>query len=685
MELPSVARDKAWLLVDEFNIQRDMTSHRHKDDAPHRASSAAKPSWKRRLFFLALPYIAVLGLFWIVNPALPYIDPSLDIPFTLNIQLDGITYREINRSYLEPFFPAGSPMIPELKNTLLRPAKTPNSLRVLCLGESSMFGVPFSFAATIPALVRKQLRHLYPDLDIEVVNLGASAINTNAIREMVPQFLSLEPDLVLVYTGHNEFYGPDGIGIPWIERQIPGLTPWKYRLRRLPMMVALQRWIRSLSNQTDGERNLMRQVSGGAEVPLDSPETRRIFGQFQENLHDIVHSFRQRNIPIILGEISSNLMFPPFAPRPTLSPDPLAAAVTSGRYAAAESLLAKGHANDSANAYYLYWRGRLSLAEGDSRNAVRFLGSARDNDLLKFRAPGQINDIIHQIGREESVPVLPIDSLLRAWSPNGVTDSTFFCEHLHPAFRGYDQIARMYVKGIVDLHVVHSPRPPAASLLPFDPDSLSVPWLDLEFGAFSLRALTTRWPFTNMPPRRDILDTCPEWELKIVKDLYIGTVGWTDALLQYAQKAKELQMHSAVVTAMSALVEEYPDRYFLRYGLAAALENAGRRSEAIQQYRRLVELSPGLPQPTIDFAFLLIDEGQYDEAQRQLQTLVAGPTTEGSSAEFHAMALCGLAIIAANRDSISTALGFVEESLRLVPGYQAALSLKSQIQSNIRK
>ena len=75
-------------------------------------------------------------------------------------------------------------------------AKNQNSLRVLCLGESSMFGVPFQYAATIPALVRKQLRHLYPDLDIEVVDLGASAINSNVIREMVPHFLSrcLEAD-----------------------------------------------------------------------------------------------------------------------------------------------------------------------------------------------------------------------------------------------------------------------------------------------------------------------------------------------------------------------------------------------------------------------------------------------------------------------------------------------------------
>ncbi len=662
-----------------------MQSHRHSSDALHRDSSVSGPSWKRRFFFLALPYIAVLLLLWAVNLVLPYVDPSLDIPFTRDIQLDGITYREVNQKYLEPFFPAGSPMVPELKNTLLRPVKTPNSLRVLCLGESSMFGVPFGFAANIPSLVRKQLRHLYPELDIEVVNLGASAINTNVIREMVPQYLSLAPDLVLVYTGHNEFYGPDGLGISWTERQIPGLTPWKYRLRRLPIVLALQRWIAGFNKQTDGERDLMHQVSGGAEVALNSADAVRIFQQFQENLRDIVHSFRQRNIPIIVGEISSNLMFPPFAPRPTVTPDSLAAAVTSGRFAAAESLLAKDLADDSANAYYLYWRGRLSLAEGDSGDAVRFLERARDHDLLKFRAPGRINEIIHQIGREASIPVLPIDSLLRARSPHGITDSTFFSEHLHPTFFGYDQIARMYIKAIVDWHMVRSPHPPAVSLIPFQADSLSVPWLDLGYGALSLRALTTRWPFTDMPHRRDLLDTCKEWQLKMVKDVYAGVVGWTDALLQYAQKAKEHQMHSDVVTAMSALVEEYPDRFFLRYGLAAALEDAGRRTDAIHEYRHLIALRPGLPQPIVDFAFLLIDDGQYDEAQRQLQTLLAGPASDGISPEFRSMAFYGLAIIAANRDSISSALGLVEESLRLAPGYQAALSLKSQIQSNIGK
>jgi tetratricopeptide (TPR) repeat protein len=450
-------------------------------------------------------------------------------------------------------------------------------------------------------------------------------------------------------------------------------------------MVTLQRLIAGVSKRTDDERNLMRQVSGGAEVTLESPEAERIFQQFDQNLRDIVRRFRERNVPVIVGEISSNLMFPPFAPRPATSFDSLEALVTSGRFAATESLLTKALVSDSTNAYYLYWRGRLSLAEGDSTNAVRFLESARDHDLLKFRAPGRINEIVHEIGKEESVLVLPIDSLLRAQSPLRITDTIFFSEHLHLTFHGYDQISRMYVNAIVSNHLVHSPHPATTSLLPFQADSLSVPWLELGYGALSLRALTTRWPFTDMPHRRDLLDNCEEWQLKLVQEVYLGTVGWTDALLQYAQKANEHQMHSAVVTAMSVLVEEYPGRSFLRYGLAAALEGAGRKADAIQQYRRLLTLTPGLPQPTVDFAFLLIDEGQYDEAQRQLRLLLVAPEPVGVPTQFRAMALYGLAVIAVNRDSISSALGLIEQSLQVAPGYQAALSLKSQIQANVQK
>ncbi len=641
-------------------------------------SSITRTSGGRRTLLLTLPYVAVVVLLWVVNLVLPLLDPSLASPFTRDIEADGIACREINRGYLTPYFPASSPLVPEFKPTVFRRVKTADTFRVLCIGESSMYGVPFGMAATIPALVRKQLRHLWPQRDIEVINLGASAINSNAMRDMVPQFLSLQPDLVLVYSGHNEFYGPDGVGISWIERRFPGLTEWKYRLRRLPIVAGLQRLIAKLGGaQSEEDKNLMRQVSEGVEVPLEGPDAERIFRQFEENLRDIVHRLRADGVPVILGDISSNLMFPPFAPRPADQADALPGALGSGRFALADSLIARGLASDSTNAFFLYWKGRLALAEGDSISALALLEWARDNDLLKFRAPGRINGIIHRIGAEESVPVLPIDSVLRSRSPHGITDTTFFCEHLHPTFSGYDLISRQYIQAIIERHLL--PGEPAASLLPFDADSLSVPWVDLGYGALSLRTLTSRWPFNAMARRHDVLEHCEGWKLRIVEDIAAHRIGWTEACLDFAKQARDHHVAGATVTSLAAVVEEYPHAFLFRYGLAAALESAGRRAEAMNQYRSALALKPDFPPAMVDYASLLIEEGELDAAQSQLQSMFTGPAGAGASNELRARALYGLAVIATKKDSVSSSLDLLNESLRLAPEFQPALALKSQI------
>jgi hypothetical protein len=183
---------------------------------------------------------------------------------------------QVNRSYLERYFPASAPMVPELKPALMRARKTKEVFRVFCIGESSMFGTPYELSATIPALVRKQLRHLYPGSEIEVLNFGASAINSNVIEDLAPALADLNPDAVLLYFGHNEFYGPDGVGAPWIEKKFPFLTRLKYRARDIRIVRLAQRMLGSLMRGSpDEERNLMKQVSRGATVERGSPEERR--------------------------------------------------------------------------------------------------------------------------------------------------------------------------------------------------------------------------------------------------------------------------------------------------------------------------------------------------------------------------------------------------------------------------
>ena len=546
-----------------------------------------------------------------------------------------------------------------------------------------MAGVPYGGNATIAALVRKQLRRLYPSKEIEVVNLGASAVNSNVIRALVPEFLTLAPDLVLMYTGHNEFYGPDGVGASWLERRLPWLITWKYGARRLPLVMALGRWIGGFRGaRAPVETNLMRQVSGGAEVPLRGEEAERIFGRFRQNLDGLVRDFRAHGVPVILSDISSNLMFPPFAPRPEVGRDTLQRLFAEGRFSDAAAFAGRTLAVDSADAHALYWEGRARLAGGDTATARRLLREARDNDLLKFRAPGRINEIIRQVGEDESVPVLPVDSIFRAASPGGITDSALFCEHLHPTFRGYDLVARTFVRAILAGRVLAAAPDTPAALIPFDADSLSVPWIDLGYGALSLRALTSHWPFTEMPRRHDVLDTCRPWERDIVTEMYTRAIGWSEACLRYADNARKTGWTGPTVTALSALVEEYPATALYRYGLATALEQAGNTDGAAVQYRRAIALKPDFAPASIDFGILLVNGGQYDEAGRELRAYLAA--APGDGAGLRAAAYYELAVIAANRDSIPSALSLIGEALRLAPSYQAALELRAQLQPPAR-
>ena len=48
--------------------------------------------------------------------------------------------------------------------------------------------------------------------EVEVVNLGITSIASFAVAQVVEDALVLSPDLVVVYTGHNEFYGLYGAG-----------------------------------------------------------------------------------------------------------------------------------------------------------------------------------------------------------------------------------------------------------------------------------------------------------------------------------------------------------------------------------------------------------------------------------------------------------------------------------------
>ena len=638
-------------------------------------------SGKRRLLFRLISVLFPLVLLLLLEVSLRFFAPSLDSPFVREAAVDTVRMLQVNRAYLERYFPANAPMVPELKPGLMRARKTKGVFRVFCVGESSMLGTPYELSATIPALVRKQLRHLFPAPDIEVMNFGASAINSNVVADLAPSLADLSPDAVLLYLGHNEFYGPDGVGAPWIEKKFPALTELKYRARDIRIVRLAQRMLGSfMRGSQDGERNLMKQVSRGATVEAGSAEEVRVIGRFGENLRRIIKTFRDRGICVIASDVTSSLMFPPFisgARHEEIPP-----LIASGNFTEALGRLEVLKGTDTADAFTDYWLGRAHLALGDTREAARFLRRARDEDLLKFRAPARTDSIIHSVCREESVPCIAVDSIFSALSPAGITGATLFWEHLHPTARGYDIIARAFVGEMIRLPIL-PPSGGEPGLLPFDADSLSLSWLDLAYGEISVRALTGRWPFTDFISPSPLLDSADPAERKMVTDVYLKKTGWTDACLQFASYEEKSGRAREAIRTYGALIEEYPFEYYPRYRRAALLRDEGDITRAVAEYRRAIALNPAHAYSLIDLGLILNNAGEFDEARVRLSRALE--LTGGKDIPLpRAQACYGLAAICANTGDIPKALAWLDESLRLAPSYAPARQLRAQILAHAR-
>jgi len=94
--------------------------------------------------------------------------------------------------------------------SFLHPKPT-NTFRVFLVGESAMKGYPQPRNLASSAFLQAMLQEAWPDRRVEVINLGTTAVASYPVLGMMTEALDYEPDLIIVHTGHNEFFGTYGV------------------------------------------------------------------------------------------------------------------------------------------------------------------------------------------------------------------------------------------------------------------------------------------------------------------------------------------------------------------------------------------------------------------------------------------------------------------------------------------
>ena len=235
-----------------------------------------------------------------------------------------------------------------------------------------------------------------PTLQLRLLILGMTAVNSYTLLDLLPGVLDQKPDLILIYTGHNEYYGALGVGSVQSygsSRTLIKIMLYLNKFKITQLVRNSVQWVSSLfvSENNESSGTLMSKMAKNKYILLDSDVFNAGLQQFKENLTDILHLIKKKGVPVILGRLISNLK----DQKPFIS-------VNTPGYKTADQV---------------YEEAQEELKKNNFSKADSLLRLSKDLDVLRFRAPEKMNKIIDDLGKEFHIATIPIDSIFVSESP----------------------------------------------------------------------------------------------------------------------------------------------------------------------------------------------------------------------------------------------------------------------------
>jgi len=418
-----------------------------------------------RLMALLLPFLFLAAVETILRLSDSFTPVALFLPVSQN----GVAHYQVNPDAAQRYFSASDASVPRLYPQTFPVKKPRNSIRIVCLGGSTTAGFPFEYNATFPEQLRFLLQDRHPGFDFEVINLGLSAVNSFTVWDWAEEIAEkANPDIVLIYMGHNEYYGAYGSASSIAGGSFPRLTRLVLKAKSWHIVNMLDRILGGGKNSDRiKDMTLMEQVIADASISYGSDIFHRTHSAYRDNLQDIIDVFKENNSRIVISTLVSNLL----DQRPF-----------DGSWF---------NDGDSIRAFDLWLQGRELAFQGNLPAARRFLEQARDYDLVRFRAAGELNEIVEELSFANALPVVAMDSVFSAESRVGVAGDDLFCDHLHPNIHGYYLMARAFYEKIRRSQWISASADTSAL-----PDSaLYVTPVDHEIGLLRVHRLKQRPPF----------------------------------------------------------------------------------------------------------------------------------------------------------------------------------------------
>lgn len=653
---------------------------------PAQPAPEAPLSRGRRWAFTGLMLALPVLFFVLLEGGLRLFGYGADYP--LFVPMEGApAYLVQNREVARRYFTQQAEVPNSIGDAFLR-EKPAGSFRLFVQGESSAAGFPFYHGASFSRMLRQRLQATFPDRGIEVVNTAMAAVGSYTLRDLADEIVAQRPDAVLLYAGHNEYYGALGVGSTESLGRSPGVVNTFLALRRFRTV----QWLRNVVTGAAGlfggrqagevpSNTLMGQMVGEQTIPYGSEVFAAGERQFRSNLADLLAVYQRAGIPVFVGTLASNERDQrPFVSVHAEGADVAAwteqirrgtAAYEAGDPAAAAAAFRAAVAEDSLAADAFFALGRAEEAAGRRDAARTAYLAAKDRDALRFRAPEAFNRIIREEAARHGATVVEVQESLRRAAPGGVIGREHMLEHLHPTLEGYFLLADAFYESLRTARLIGDWR----GAVPTDrarAERLVTP-VDSLVGLLRARRLMSEWPFQPLGTRLRLDTLGGRTPVDSMARLtYQGDVTWIGAttwLADYYARRGEMER---ALRAQLAIIQEAPMLAEPRTSAGNLLVALGRNAEAESYFASAVARDPDAATALGMLGAIRLSRGNHTEALGLLERA-------HRLAPTNVQVLYNLSGAYALNDRYDDARRTAEEVLRMNPNHVAAQQLLASL------
>ena len=323
------------------------------------------------------------------------------------------------------------------------------------MGGSTVQGRPFAIETAFSTWLELSLQAADESRQFNVVNCGGVSYASYRLAPIVDEILEYEPDLVVLYTGHNEFLEdrtyesikPTSPVVVSIHQKLSALKTYSF-IRSLAINDAAADRRDILPEEVEARLDFR---DGLEKYARDEVWKSSVVSHFNHNLKRMILATKSANVPLVICNPIANLR--DASPFKSQNSDGLSSQQLSQFESELQRLTENSSASieelesllqlDDSHAHLQYRIGQAYQIAGDFENAKRHLIQAKEEDVCPLRIIEPMYDIIASAAEDHDVPLIDVKGLFESTAQDGIPGRELLVDHIHPSIRGHQLIAEL--------------------------------------------------------------------------------------------------------------------------------------------------------------------------------------------------------------------------------------------------